>query len=932
MHKASELLLKGLPLLFTILGGLFLLLTLFFWEDFSMPVLPGIFSESVTVPISFVQLGPELIPIQMENSLVFQNFESLPPVISPYATLGFAFIFWFLFTIGLTLISTLNKMYFFGGCAAIIILLSFSGITGLNIGGISSNYALIFLLLGVLVPIVLIRFYFSDWPVLLRFVVVSIPASLTLYFLIQSSTIIRPEVLVAENLVLPATAITVLFLLYIGHSLISGITVFLIKLNKGLGLKISWHITIIFLLYFLLILFTLMANMGEINLPFPTFPPILLMIIAGIFGYFVLKLKIEQVEQPYDYPIIGKSFYLIGFAVTLWTWSKAEFTGNQPLSELLTTVFLYGQIALSLLFMAYLFTNFSSIFNRGTALEHVLFKPQFFAYFHMRIGAAMTLVILTIYGEGVIGVQLNTAATNLSADYYYQTGQPLEASILYENSWMQYRKNDKAKNATAHLNYRLNQPSIALEHLIESFDNAPNVPNIIFLSSELHKSDKVFDAMFYLEKGLEYFPENPYLTNNLALLYSKLNRPMDALEMIEKVASQNSASLSNKLALATKHGFLEGETVEDNDDQILKINQLAAENRKGDFASFVLETDNLPEHFVLASSLLRNQWSNQVTTDYGHDIQMLDSLIGQEQPSFEELHFRETRVLRSFQEEYINETLKYLNGLAFSFSNSAGYFHSLSANILAEQLDFEKAAIDLVAAYEKGFENFKSYHLALLYFGGKQEEAFDFHEKFKVDFPDWMKWDEAGNLQENKETRFFFQIAQLHRQVPEGFLKGLEQITDPKLKADFAFMVLIHKAHWLSEQEFERIKAPLLSLPESQWSAESLDQLIEILKNPNFEGEVDDKIKKTLNPHLPKDRNAYFTPLVLMAVNQEEDEVRKYEILQEASQFNKDPKLWILFVKQSRKIGLDNYGSNALLEMQNWLSLQEIEKLQLENF
>jgi hypothetical protein len=78
-------------------------------------------------------------------------------------------------------------------------------------------------------------------------------------------------------------------------------------------------------------------------------------------------------------------------------------------------------------------------------------------------------------------------------------------------------------------------------------------------------------------------------------------------------------------------------------------------------------------------------------------------------------------------------------------------------------------------------------------------------------------------------------------------------------------------------------------------------------------------------------RNAYWAPLIWKKLQQETDELAKYEILQEAIQFNRDPKLWIHFVKQSRKVGLDSYGSNALVEMQAWLSIDQIEKLQIEN-
>jgi hypothetical protein len=79
------------------------------------------------------------------------------------------------------------------------------------------------------------------------------------------------------------------------------------------------------------------------------------------------------------------------------------------------------------------------------------------------------------------------------------------------------------------------------------------------------------------------------------------------------------------------------------------------------------------------------------------------------------------------------------------------------------------------------------------------------------------------------------------------------------------------------------------------------------------------------------ERNAYWAPFVWKKVRMETDELRKYEILQEAIQFNKDPFLWIQYVKQSRKIGLDSYGSAALVEMQSWLKIPQIETLQLNN-
>ena len=603
--------LKGLPILLLLIGGLFLLFSFFIWDRGIMPILPGIFTESVAVPISFVQLATELIPIEMNNFLLFQNFESTAPAYYPNVTLLYGAVIWLLFNIGLSLVSTLKKMYFIGASALVIFLLAFSSINGLDIGGISSNYALIFLLLGVLIPLVFISFFAVHWGIFARFSLIFISGTITLFILATVSDISSPWIWLTENAAFPAAIISTLFLLHIGHAIISGSALFLIKINKGTGLKISFHLILIFLIYFLLILFTLLDTMGEVNLPFPTLPPFLLMLVCGVIGIFIVRLKMQQTEQAFDMPMIGESFYWTGFAFTVWTWGKALFVENEPLYEFMNHVFLYSQLSISMLFFIYLMANFSEILNSGKDVEKILFKPQYFAYFHMRIGSIMGLVILTVYADGIVGTQLASASSNMTADYYYQTNRPLEAAILYENSWLQYRKNDKAKNAAAHIRFNLRQPQQGMDHLLESFNYAPNVPNILLLSSKAHEQDKIFDALFYLEKGLEYFPGNQYLTNNISLLYSKINRPKDAFSKLEGLSKDNIVAQSNKLALQVKHGVKFDGNIEVPEDMIFRINYLAGANKTGDFASFVLNTDQIPKEFALRTALFRNQWSNK---------------------------------------------------------------------------------------------------------------------------------------------------------------------------------------------------------------------------------------------------------------------------------------------------------------------------------
>ncbi|RZS98500.1 hypothetical protein [Cecembia calidifontis] len=929
-RQAEKIIFKGLPFMLSIIGGLLLLGSFFIWDDKIMPVIPGIFSESIKVPVNFYSIGSEIFSLEMDNFLIFQNFQSLPPLIFPQLSLIYGAIIWILFILGLSLVSTLKRMYFIVATGLTIFLFTFSGINGLNIGGLSSNTALIILLLGTVLPLVLISFFAVSWGLVQRFLVLLLISSLSLWGLVKNSGIENPWLWLSENVTFPAAIVTVLFLLHIGHAVISSITVLLIRLNKGTGIKIIWHLIVIFFLYFLLLVFTLLHLTGEVNIPFPTLPPLVLMLIAGFLGYGVLKLKIEQTDQYYDRPLIGKSFYWLGFAITAFTWAKADFTGNQPLFEFFNHSFIYGQIALSLLFFLYTLANFYEIINSGRDIEKVLFKPQFFAYFHMRIGAIMAMVILVIFADGVVGMQLSSFSTNISADYYYQSNRPLEAAILYENSWLQYRKNYKAKNAAAHLRFQLGNSNEAMEHLYQNFDYVPSVQSILLLSDKLHQQDKIFDAIFYLEKGLEIFPDNPYLLNNLALLYSKLNRPTDAYASLNSMKSELNVAKSNLLGLKVKHQARIEEGLEIVKDLPYQLNYLAHANRQGNFAPFVLPTQDLPENFVLKTALLRNQWSNQVISDYESDILLLDSLIGQQQMSFEERNYRETRILRTLQDNHINETLKYLNGTAATYPNSAAYYHALAAKVLAGQWDLGKASVDILVAYEKGFENFQPVHLAILYFGGKPIEAISIHQRFEVDFPEWMEWNESGKLKESPQVKFWTALGRFHEQLPEDLLVVLDQLGSETLQAEWALALMRHKLHAFDANGFKKIKDIILKQSNTGWTEASLNHWFDYVHGKQESLEA--SISQIFRPDLGLDRNAYWTPLVWKKLRETEDDMGRYALLQEAIQFNRDPILWILYVNQSRKVGLDNYAGTALSEMGQWLSPSQLERLQMQNY
>jgi hypothetical protein len=120
--------------LFLILGVFFALFYIVFnpvpYENIST----AYFSERVSIPFDWAQIGPISFPIEVDNFLVFQEFKSFRPDFHVSESYIFGIIVSLVSISFLTLLSEFKKLYFIIGGAAWIILITFSNLNGLNIG------------------------------------------------------------------------------------------------------------------------------------------------------------------------------------------------------------------------------------------------------------------------------------------------------------------------------------------------------------------------------------------------------------------------------------------------------------------------------------------------------------------------------------------------------------------------------------------------------------------------------------------------------------------------------------------------------------------------------------------------------------------------------------------------------------------------------
>ncbi len=915
-----------IPLLI-IVGSIIGVTVLSFLNSPNLPIATYVESEKFDVPLENISTGTGEILLETQNHLLWSWFESLPPESYPAVSQLIGLLMWFLLMVFVVLITTLNRYAFLIGAGTLILLLSFSGVNALNIGGINTNYGLMICLFGLVLPAGVIHIFFDHWGFSKRLLTVFVSGIACFFALIYFSTSISPTLLFSENFSLLAMIITAGFSVYIGHAFISTLFTGLVALNQNIGIKISWHFSIFSTVYLVWIGLNFLVITGSIS-SIPLIPYQFLFILVGCLGYFEVNRKMQYISQPYDSPWTGRGLYLAGFGISLLVMFKADLTVNTPMADFMEHIFIYSQLGFGLLFYLYLMINFSPIINSGKAINQIMYKPPYFPYFHMRLGGLLTMLILLVYADGIIAIQFSTASTQTSADYYYSTSRPVEAGVLYDNAFERYRRNKKALNASAHLSLEQNQPTLALNTLTRSFNENPNPADILLLTGILKRSNKINDAIFYMEEGLKYFPNHSIMMNNLALFYHKINRADESMQYLEKMDSHQTAQLVNLTAIKTRYNIGQGVEEGAPDDLMARINRMAHLNRTGEKADFTLATDTIKNpDYPINRAMIRNQWTNAIdplNTD--QQFIVLDSLLANELMSLSnEEDIRESGLVLRYRAGHVNELLKQLNGMAFKFNRNAGYYHGFAAAVLTEQIDFKNAAIEWKQALEKGFSKFTPAHLPLLYFGGMENEAIFISGTYGVPFPSWMRFEENAKLVESDTIKYYRNLARLPEMLGSELFPALEEIQTPELCTDFVKALIFKKGHWLDDGELEYLK----TLVPASDSGSLLKNYIEALKNKNLFDDLG--VSNYGGGDGWYRRNAFLAPLILMGLDRLNSDEDRYSLLQEACQFNKDPLLWINLVKYSRIIGLDQYASSSLAMMSDWIGSEELIELQIEH-
>lgn len=328
-----------------------------------------------------------------------------------------------------------------------------------------------------------------------------------------------------------------LFLIMISEENVFAI-LFLITKNRG-GDNNEKHFSVFSLIYLVFLGMVYGKKAGFIRLELPFFDPYVLLIISSGVALWSLKKKKEVYDNILDDNQALQIFSAIGIIVFSYL-ALAFSRGNDPVFEGLHYFIIYAHLGFGLMFFLYTVINFVNPLAQGFQVHKIVYRERNFPYATARLAGVVIVTAFFLYSDqeafklfraghyNYLGEQAELSKENELADQYF-----MEASLYgHDNHFSSYKigyKNlQKGKNKEA--NYQFERATLRYP-TPQAFLNLSNTYGIL---------NEVTPASVSLQSGLNRFPKNNALLNNLGLIYTDLN-DFDQAECYFKQANESSS-------------------------------------------------------------------------------------------------------------------------------------------------------------------------------------------------------------------------------------------------------------------------------------------------------------------------------------------------------------------------------------------------------
>lgn len=505
-------------------------------------------------------------PIHINNYVISQGFVASDLQVNEWP--AYLLLIWLgiFISIILTLITDLSRFWF----AMSVILL-----TGLFVG-LKLDYLVLFNLynkIGIVIAFILyfpalyiFHFVKRDIGFVPRFLTHFVATLIFGLIIFYYSNVDLPFLhLITYGIYVPLI-LTMLFAFMVGHEIVSG---FLRIITSGTlaGEKSGLiHFMIISVVFVLNAVLVLLRNNHKLDADIYLIGSFGLLTIASVIGIWGYRTKEVTYEGMFSFYPFAAILY-ISMAITAHLSISYFFiSGNDLFVEAVEDAIIYSQIGYSGMFLVYVLANFFDMFWNRLDISKVLYKPMRMPYFISKFAAVIVIMALFFrfqqipYRQSVAGYYTGIADLYLKAQDYLSATEYYELSSLFSGT------SHRANYALATLEKRNGKFDKEFNYLKMAVGKNPTEFAFANLASKYVEQKRYFEAIFTLQDGLDEFPDNGNLMNNLGLVYMEIENIDSAFlyfnRSIHEHKSENEAATNVYALLSIKGLSIRVDTLE----------------------------------------------------------------------------------------------------------------------------------------------------------------------------------------------------------------------------------------------------------------------------------------------------------------------------------------------------------------------------------
>jgi hypothetical protein len=475
--------------------------------------------KTIETTVHAFRLGPFQLSIPAESYVILEYLAGSFIKHNFFATHSFLIVLALCAVVLASIISTLERFWYFAGMSLLIIFIVSLRFDVLRLFG---SYS-------ILVPIciacfyVLPSFYFRYLkPVtalvyrILTFLLITVVLTLVIYFFSETPA---PFLNLLVTAYTPALILTGLFIIMVAHEIPAS---FVYIVSQGKSESAVRHFMIISIIYLLNVIITCLHELGVIDWNFIYINIFLLLTISALLGIEGFRLREPQYENIFRFSPVGALLYLCLASIAFITIAQLNGNANDATIKVVRYAIIFSHAGYGIIFVAYFFSNFLVMLAEKHNVYRLLYKPNRMPYFTFRFAGLIATLAFLFYSNWRDFILHATGGFyNYVGDMHLYEGNDAFAQSFYEQSRSRAFQNHRANYALAMLKTSRMNLEGAQTNYRSANVRTPSEFSLVNAANLNFWTSRYFDAIRGFRNAEKISGESPAIQNNLGFSYAK---------------------------------------------------------------------------------------------------------------------------------------------------------------------------------------------------------------------------------------------------------------------------------------------------------------------------------------------------------------------------------------------------------------------------